>query len=665
MEYLIQDATLTDIADAIRAKTGGTAPIPVTDMATQIAAITGGGTEETLTTLFEEKPCNGFSLDSTYGVYTVNVGSAYTLVVGESYIVEWDGETYNCVAQDLSFLAAGVVGLGNFADFGGTGNGEPFGFLYSATGCTICALDTATAHDVGLYQKQSSGGGSVEGIVYVTFMNGDVELCKTACMKGDCSIDPVECAKIAVPTKEPTVDTVYTYAGGWALTEGGEADVMALVDVSEDRVVYAVYTESAREYTINFYDDDGTTLLESLQVPYGEVPSPTEPKKDGFRFDGWSPELSAVTADADYQALWVEGGAFSVTDFTLGYGVEWDYSQSATALTRIGLASGFSDPAPATSLAAAGSSPFDNVMPWAGMKRYNIIDGAIAYSEDDAGFSMTDYDTVVYIPPFYYAAYKDEANTKWRWSISPVEKEGYALHPGSGRYIGRYHTSGSSSAVYSKSGVQPLVSISRANFRTYSHNKGDNWWMLDIATWSALQLLFLVEFANFNSQNKLGKGNGSESQASGSTNNAVYHTYNGGSTTNQYRWIEQPWGRVVNFADGALASARAVYLGTNNSTFDDEITVLEAAEITLPSSGLITGFGYSDNFPWAMVPDAASGGSASTYVPDNVNTGDDTFAWTVGGNFSGSDNFGLFFTGATAYTTVGTAWTGSRLIYIP
>lgn len=38
-DYLIKGSTLTSIADAIRAKTGGTAEIPVTDMATQIGGI--------------------------------------------------------------------------------------------------------------------------------------------------------------------------------------------------------------------------------------------------------------------------------------------------------------------------------------------------------------------------------------------------------------------------------------------------------------------------------------------------------------------------------------------------------------------------------------------------------------------------------------------------
>lgn len=42
-EYLIQDTTLTGIADAIREKTGGTEPVSVSDMAAQIEGIQAGG----------------------------------------------------------------------------------------------------------------------------------------------------------------------------------------------------------------------------------------------------------------------------------------------------------------------------------------------------------------------------------------------------------------------------------------------------------------------------------------------------------------------------------------------------------------------------------------------------------------------------------------------
>jgi len=473
------------------------------------------------------------------------------------------------------------------------------------------------------------------------------------------------------PTKAQTDQYTYTFSG-WSTSTTGSASSSALTNVTAPRNVYAAFTYTVRTYTVYFYN--GTTLLQAVQnVPYGgnasytgTTPVSPDGSAEDYPFEGWSPAPTNIKGNTScYAQFGSPAPVFESTDFTLGYGVEWDYSQSATTLTRIGLSSGFNNPAPATSLATAGSSPFDNVMPWSGMKRYNVIDGAIAYSEDDAGFSMTDYDTVVYIPPFYYAAYKDEANTKWRWSISPVEKEGYALHPGSGRYIGRYHTSGDSSAVFSKSGVQPLVNTSRTNFRTYSHNKGDNWWMIDIATWSALQLLFLVEFANFHSQNLLGKGYGSDSQAVGSTDEAVYHTYNGGNLTNQYRWVEQPFGRCYDWVDGFIASSRACYLGTTNSTFTDATTNLKAADVTLPSSQYITGFGYSNKFPWALLPDAASGGSASTYVPDRVSSNSGTYALCVGGNYSSSDHCGFFYFYAFSSASSTYAYIGSRLLYIP
>ena len=42
-DYLIHDSTLEDIADAIRAKTGGSSLIEPEDMPTEIASISGGG----------------------------------------------------------------------------------------------------------------------------------------------------------------------------------------------------------------------------------------------------------------------------------------------------------------------------------------------------------------------------------------------------------------------------------------------------------------------------------------------------------------------------------------------------------------------------------------------------------------------------------------------
>lgn len=69
---------------------------------------------------------DNFKLHSTYGIYYVDKIEDYALAIGETYIVYWDGIEYECVAQDGSQLLSGSVLLGNVADFGLSGNNEPF-----------------------------------------------------------------------------------------------------------------------------------------------------------------------------------------------------------------------------------------------------------------------------------------------------------------------------------------------------------------------------------------------------------------------------------------------------------------------------------------------------------------------------------------------------------
>ena len=179
----------------------------------------------------------------------------------------------------------------------------------------------------------------------------------------------------------------------------------------------------------------------------------------------------------------------------------------------------FADPTPATTWTKTGTSPFDNLMPWAGMKRKTI-----------------GTDEMVYIPKFYYRVEDDQANSKIRWQITEKPKDGFSLHPGSGRYISRYHVSDGYASV---SGAMPIGDMTRAEARTNSHAKGDNWWLNDVATWSAIQLLYRVEFADWNSQSTLGYGQTSGAiVATGETDSAIYHTIQRSSKSNQYRWIE-------------------------------------------------------------------------------------------------------------------------------
>ena len=664
-KYVIDDSTLASIAEAIRGKTGGADPIAVTDMAAQIASITGGGSADEV--ILAEQSATVTFRETLYLTY---VNAPNPIKAGETYKVIWDGTEYECTAVSLagtSYESWGEVAMGNTLLLGGSNNNLPFGLVYSEANARLMVISLfatgTTTHTVAIY-KEAIGGGSVEGVVYVTFKNWDgTDLLTKPVFIGDHCTDPVDIGQITEPTRESTNTEVFTH-NGWSLTAGGAADASALLNVTEDRTVYAAYEVKIRYYTINFFDgEDATAPMHTVYAEYGATVEYT-PEKEGELFDSWNPAIVPVVADADYYAVWAE---------IQTYGVEWDYSKTSPILTRTEASAAFSNPVPGTSSAPAGSSPFDDIMPWAGMKRHNIISNAVSYSEDDEGFSMTDYDTVVYIPPFYYKAEKDEANTKWRWSICPVAKEGYALHPGSGRYIGRYHASGSYSAVYSKSGVQPYTNAQRGMYRTYCHNKGSKWWMLDFATWSAVQILYLIEFANLNIQNRIGRGNGGSSAKTGISDSYVYHTHNAGGTCGQYRWIEFPYGRVFTMVDGFVASGTACYIGTDNSKFADSTSSssgLTPAGVTLPASDYITGFGYSEKFPWAFLPDSATGGSSTTYVTDKVLSATDsgTYVACVGGSFnqtSNNDISGMFYLNAKLATDTANQIYGTRLIFIP
>lgn len=359
------------------------------------------------------------------------------------------------------------------------------------------------------------------------------------------------------------------------------------------------------------------------------------------------------------------------------FGVCWNYGSSSTALTRLTAAndpnglvntSVTTDPSPAVGT-GSGSSPFDSYMPWKGMEEYNIVSNAVSYKKGTTGFSRTSNDTVVYIPEFYYKIVQDATNRKMYYYISDSQMTGFTKHPGSGRYVGKYHTI---PGYYSKSGSQPLTDMTRATARTQSKAKGSNWSQYDFATYSAIVLLYLVEFADWNSQRKIGQGCGSGSKVNnGGCDSMNYHTGTSASSRTtagpvQYRNIEGLWSNVFDWVDGINMNSRSVYICTTPANFADNTTTnYTATGITLPSSnGYIKAMGYSSAAPWAMIP-SANGGSETTYVPDFASSSSGWRVLYVGGGYDSYASCGLLFFGADDASSNSSDIIGARLLFIP
>jgi len=210
--------------------------------------------------------------------------------------------------------------------------------------------------------------------------------------------------------------------------------------------------------------------------------------------------------------------------------------------------------------------------------------------------------------------------------------------------------------------VTPLANTSQTNFRAYSAAKGDGWRMMDLAAWCALELLYLVEFANFDSQTTLGKGwNTGSIGTMGGTDSAAYHTVKASGAHNQYRWIEDPFSNCWDWIDGFVGNKTKTYAAANSSYAGGNSDLNELG-FALPSSGAIHGFGYSESAAWAFIADTASGSDYTTYVCDRVYSGSSLFPAYVGGDCYDSANYGFFYFNAYSGASFTNDYLGSRLL---
>lgn len=136
----------------------------------------------------------------------------------------------------------------------------------------------------------------------VKYMVEGDEYAHNTVFSGNIALRPVD------PIKQPTAEYTYTFSGWY----NGDAEWDFTAPVTADVALTAKFTQTARAYyTITFKNDDGT-ILDSMQVAEGEMPAYTgeTPVKTGesgyvYEFDGWSEEIVAAAADAEYTATYI------------------------------------------------------------------------------------------------------------------------------------------------------------------------------------------------------------------------------------------------------------------------------------------------------------------------------------------------------------------------
>lgn len=318
--------------------------------------------------------------------------------------------------------------------------------------------------------------------------------------------------------------------------------------------------------------------------------------------------------------------------------------------------------------------------PWLDMKRCVLnADGTVNYYLDPtdstkkangstAVLTGADGNVMVEIPKFYVKYERNGSKNIWRIRTTPYV--GYQLHPAfikngvevSHRYIGAYDACvyDDSAATYisglnlnentanidtandklaSVSGVYPMVGLTRDECRSLAANNGTEWRQQDFWLTCAVQLLYLVEYGDFNSQSNLGDGNTNGSYLTSSANqNDSPHTVAGASNSwgnastdgsqpsagakpgtayMSYRGIENFFGNCWNWVDGfniGVVDDRDAWVSNTDTDFADNTnTNYEKIGGTMPAAnGYITDI---QDIPGAFLPSTA-GGSSSTFLAD-------------------------------------------------
>lgn len=374
---------------------------------------------------------------------------------------------------------------------------------------------------------------------------------------------------------------------------------------------------------------------------------------------------------------------------------------------------------------------FDSINAFGGRKRCNVADdGTVTAYYGDSGYTTTGKNAagtpvqvMVEQPKFYYKVVpmvlekgvKGMKIRKARYYVSDTLKPGFKVHPAfveNGNvnpyiYLAAFEGSlfDSSANAYildnaqvadfaadklsSIAGTKPAggdtQNLTRANTRLLARKRGSGWEQAYAATASASQLLMLIEYASFNMQTAIGRGNTDQGSSAANiqyTGATVSLGNASGAVTNangiqiiSYRGEENFWGNIWTWVDGMneenpdpFESGQAGTLHVADHGFADNSKASPYKNTgihPIQGSGYVSAFGYSEEFDWLFIAVEYSGSDA---LPVGDYAWNNNPGWRVarlGGCCYDGSSAGAFFWvlySAASYRS----WSiGGRLVYVP
>ncbi len=389
-------------------------------------------------------------------------------------------------------------------------------------------------------------------------------------------------------------------------------------------------------------------------------------------------------------------------------GVNWAGNASSPTLTRIGIDGTHST---YTGPVSAGT-PFNTFGPWAGMQRVNVYDdgtvttnwGTRCYSDTSTNLGQV----MVQIPQFlfftdpsdynggqaryYIGETSDIGVTIQTTGIAPAhtmaQSDVHPLFNVDGNYVDYAYVSAfegywdpTTLMMDSVAGVPPTTFTTNTLARSYAEARDTGWELMNIQALSALQLLFIVEYATLNSQAALGNGivsasgianTGATGTPGTDRGNLSYGTTSNSTTAMSYRGVENLWGNLQNVVDGLnVDTSNYAWIAPQSRTRPTYYEWELNASPYVKQSSTITNAGAGG---WMKRPNqtatgswnfliGATGASSSTYFCNEcweATTG--LLVLNQGGNYNDSTGAGLF---AQRYTVTDATPAGARLQYLP
>ena len=357
------------------------------------------------------------------------------------------------------------------------------------------------------------------------------------------------------------------------------------------------------------------------------------------------------------------------------FGVEVDFVNKT--FTRVGGAVGRTP-----------GSGFDSLAPWGGRYRCNLTDAGVEVAKyGDTGYSETGALTqaitigettyavgttvqvMVKQPKFYYKVVPLKVDKisgkrgyhlrKARYLISPNPKLGFKLHPlFKGEkdfvYLSAYEgslydvsasayilddsqvadfTASTGDKLCSIANAKPLSGLTQDATRRktgiLAENRGSGWYQSFIEAAAATEMLFLVEYASFNMQSKIGSGNVNKtddgstnmSEITGATTNLGNETGSVQNTNNinivSYRGEENFYGNIWKWVDGINiytdTSDHEIYICDDFSFEESKKTgnYKEVGFTACMANGYVNAFGYDADYDWLFIPSEVENGASS------------------------------------------------------